>query len=104
MRRTSDSLRRTNDPLGRGSIWTWTAIDADTKLIAGYHVGTRDAGCAYEFMTDLSSRIATRVQLTTDGLKAYINAVADTFGPSNIDYAQLAKIFGEVPAGGASRG
>jgi IS1 family transposase len=84
---------------GRGSIWTWTAIDADTKLIAGYHVGTRDAGCAYEFMYDLAARIETRVQLTTDGLKAYINAVADTFGPSNIDYAMLVKLFGETPAG-----
>ena len=54
---------------GRGSIWTWTALDADTKLIAAYHVGTRDAGCAYEFMTDLASRISTRIQLTTDGHK-----------------------------------
>jgi IS1 family transposase len=84
---------------GRGSVWTWTAIDADTKLIAGYHVGTRDAGCAYEFMTDLASRVATRVQLTTDGHKAYINAVADAFGPGNIDYAMLVKLFGETPAG-----
>jgi IS1 family transposase len=84
---------------GRGSIWTWTALDADTKLIAGYHVGTRDAGCAYEFMTDLASRVETRVQLTTDGHKAYINAVADAFGPSNIDYAMLVKLFGETPAG-----
>jgi IS1 family transposase len=84
---------------GRGSVWTWTAIDADTKLMAAYHVSTRDAGCAYEFMTDLVSRISTRVQLTTDGLKAYINAIADTFGPSNIDYAQLVKLFGPTPAG-----
>jgi hypothetical protein len=67
--------------------------------MAAYHVGTRDAGCAYEFMTDLVSRISTRVQLTTDGLKAYINAIADTFGPSNIDYAQLVKLFGPTPAG-----
>ena len=64
-----------------------------------YHVGTRDAGCAYEFMTDLAERIATRVQLTTDGHKAYINAVADAFGPANIDYAMLVKLFGETPAG-----
>jgi IS1 family transposase len=83
---------------GRGSIWTWTAIDADTKLMAAYHVGTRDAGCAYEFMQDLASRIETRIQLTTDGHKAYINAVADSFG-SNIDYAMLIKLFGETPAG-----
>jgi IS1 family transposase len=84
---------------GVGSIWTWTALDADSKLIAGYHVGTRDAACAYEFMQDLASRIETRVQLTTDGHKAYINAVADAFGPSNIDYAMLVKLFGEMPAG-----
>jgi IS1 family transposase len=84
---------------GRGSIWTWTALDSDTKLIAAYHIGTRDAGCAYEFMQDLASRIETRIQLTTDGHKAYINAVADAFGPSNIDYAMLVKLFGETPAG-----
>ncbi|HSY24955.1 MAG TPA: IS1 family transposase [Polyangiaceae bacterium] len=86
---------------GIGSIWTWTALDADTKLIAAYHVGTRDAGCAYEFMTDLASRIATRIQLTTDGHRAYINAVADAFGPGGVDYAMLVKLYGEVPAGAA---
>src|SRR5580700_8650367 len=84
---------------GRGSVWTWTAIDAETKLMAAYHVGTRDAGCAWEFMLDLASRITTRIQLTTDGHKAYINAVADAFGPSNVDYGMLVKLFGETPAG-----
>lgn len=84
---------------GKGSIWTWTAIDADTKLMAAYHVGTRDAGCAYEFMSDLASRLAHRVQLTTDGHKVYMNAVADAFGPSGVDYAMLVKLFGEVPPG-----
>ena len=82
---------------GRGSIWTWTAIDADSKLIAAYHVGTRDAACAYEFMTDLASRLTYRVQLTTDGHKAYLLAVADAFGPTNVDYAQLVKLYGETP-------
>ncbi len=86
---------------GRGSIWTWTALDSESKLIAAYHVGTRDAGCAYEFMTDLADRLASRVQLTTDGHKAYINAVADAFGPSGVDYAMLVKLYGEVPAGAA---
>lgn len=86
---------------GVGSVWTWTALDADTKLIAAYHIGTRDAGCAYEFMTDLAGRLATRVQLTTDGHKAYLSAVADAFGPSGVDYAMLAKLYGEVPAGAA---
>ncbi len=81
---------------GIGSIWTWTAIDADSKLIAGYHVGTRDAGCAYEFMTDLASRLSNRVQLTTDGHKAYLSAVAGAFG-SEIDYAMLVKLYGDVP-------
>src|ERR1700689_2205305 len=67
---------------GLGSVWTWTGLDADTKLMVGYHVGTRDAGCAYEFMQDLAGRIATRIQLTTDGHKPYIAAVADAFGPA----------------------
>lgn len=82
---------------GRGSIWTWTALDADTKLIVSYHVGTRDAGCAYEFMQDLASRLASRVQLTTDGHKAYVNAVADAFPNGGIDYAMLVKLYGEGP-------
>jgi IS1 family transposase len=81
-----------------GSIWTWTAIDADTKLIAGYHVGTRDADCAYEFMTDLAGRLSRRVQLTTDGHKAYLTAVDAAFG-ADIDYAMLVKHYGAVVAG-----
>lgn len=64
-------------------------------------VGTRDAACAYEFMQDLASRLASRVQLTTDGHKAYINAVADAFGPGGADYAMLVKLYGEVPPGAA---
>lgn len=83
---------------GVGSVWTWTALDADTKLMVGYHVGTRDAGCAFEFMTDVASRIDTRIQLTTDGHKAYLTAVPDAFG-SHIDYAMLVKFYGEVPPG-----
>ncbi len=86
---------------GRGSVWTWTALDPDSKLIASYHVGTRDAGCAYEFMTDLASRLSNRVQLTTDGHKAYLTAVADAFGPANIDYAMLVKLYGAVDPGAA---
>jgi IS1 family transposase len=84
---------------GLGSVWTWTALDADSKLMVSYHAGTRDAGCAYEFMQDVASRIVTRIQLTTDGHKPYLLAVADTFGPGNIDFAQLVKFYGEVPAG-----
>jgi IS1 family transposase len=81
---------------GLGSIWTWTALDADTKLIATWVVGGRDAGTAYEFMQDVASRLRYRVQLTTDGHKPYLNAVEDAFG-ADIDYATLTKIYGEDP-------
>ena len=79
---------------GVGSIWTWTAIDADTKLVASFHIGTRDAGCAYEFMSDLASRLRYRVQLTTDGHRAYLSAVDSTIGFHQIDYAMLIKVYG----------
>ncbi|MGD0059665.1 MAG: DDE-type integrase/transposase/recombinase [Verrucomicrobiia bacterium] len=78
---------------GYGSVWTWTAIDADTKLVPCWHVGTRDAGAAYEFIHDLKNRLATRVQLTTDGHKAYLSAIEDAFG-SEVDYAMLVKLYG----------
>lgn len=81
-----------------GSVWTWTAIDADTKLIPSFHVGTRDSWCAYEFMTDLASRLRGRVQLTTDGHKAYLGAVHAGFG-RDIDYAMLVKLYGDAPEG-----
>ena len=80
-----------------GSVWTWTAIDADTKLIPCWLIGTRDAGCATEFIQNLASRLANRIQLTTDGLKVYMNAVGDAFG-NDIDYAILHKVYGrDVP-------
>lgn len=78
---------------GYGDVWTWTAVDADTKLTISYLVGTRDAGSAYAFMQDLASRLASRIQLTTDGLKIYVDAVEDAFG-SEIDYAMLVKVYG----------
>jgi len=78
---------------GIGSVWTWTALDADTKLICSWMVGTRDADAAYSFMKDLAGRLANRVQLTTDGHKAYFEAVESAFG-SDIDYAMLIKIYG----------
>jgi IS1 family transposase len=81
---------------GVGSVWTWTAIDADTKLVPCWHIGTRDAGAAYSFIHDLKSRLASRVQLTTDGHKAYLTAVEDAFG-CDVDYAMLQKIYGLVP-------
>ncbi len=83
---------------GYGDVWTWTAIDADTKLIVCWHVGTRDADAAYEFMTDVAGRLANRVQLTTDGHAAYLSAVDAAFsrGPG-VDYAQLVKVYGTAP-------
>ncbi|MGD1892792.1 MAG: IS1 family transposase [Cyclobacteriaceae bacterium] len=79
---------------GAGDVWTWTAIDADTKLIVSWHVGSRDADSADLFMKDVAERLANRVQLTTDGHKTYLNAVYDAF-EGIIDYAQLIKIYGE---------
>lgn len=82
--------------LGYGDVWTWTAIDADTKLVASWLVGSRDAGYAFRLMRDLQTRLANRVQMTTDGHKAYLNAVEDVFG-AEIDYAQLVKLYGQEP-------
>ena len=87
---------------GWGDIWTWVAIDADTKLVPTWFIGTRDAGAAYHFMHDLAARLAHRVQLTTDGHRAYLNAVEDAFG-ADVDYAQLVKIYGNEPQGGEVR-
>jgi IS1 family transposase len=78
---------------GYGDVWTWTAIDADTKLIIGWFVGRRDGDCAYLFIKDAADRLANRVQLTTDGLKAYLEAVEGVFG-CDIDYAMLVKLYG----------
>ncbi len=81
---------------GAGDVWTWTAVDAESKLIPCWFVGQRHAGAAYHFMHDLAERLANRVQLTTDGHRAYLSAVEDAFG-ANIDYAMLQKIYGNVP-------
>ncbi|HET9177062.1 MAG TPA: IS1 family transposase [Terriglobia bacterium] len=78
---------------GYGSVWTWIGIDADTKLTISYLVGTRDGASAYEFMNDLAGRLAHRVQLTTDGHRAYLDAIEGAFG-ADIDYATLTKIYG----------
>lgn len=79
---------------GIGDVWTWTALCADTKLMACWMVGTRGARAAENFMQDLSERLAHRVQLTTDGHKVYADAVEDTFGTA-IDYAMLMKVYGD---------
>jgi IS1 family transposase len=83
---------------GVGSVWTWTAIDADTKLCVSFLVSTRDAGAAHEFMSDVASRLRGRVQLTTDGHRPYLEAVEGAFG-ADIDYATLTKMYGVDPQG-----
>jgi IS1 family transposase len=85
-----------------GDLWTWTALDADNKLIVSWLVGSRDAECADVFMRDVATRLGTRVQLTTDGLKAYLSAVEGAFG-ADVDYAQLIKLFGAVPESAKGR-
>ena len=83
-------------PAVAGDVWTWTALDRGSKLIVSYLVGGRDAEYASAFMDDVAGRLAHRVQLTTDGLRAYLGAVEDAFG-DDIDYAQLVKLYGEAP-------
>jgi IS1 family transposase len=77
-----------------GDVWTWTVMDADSKLMVSWLVGDRDAGYAYALIEDLASRLATRVQLTTDGHKRYLEAVEGVFG-ADVDYAMLVKLYGE---------
>jgi IS1 family transposase len=81
-----------------GDVWTFTAIDADTKLVISWGVGGRDAGCAADFLQDVAGRLSNRIQLTTDGHRMYLTAVPDAFG-NQIDYAQLVKVFGNDPEG-----
>jgi IS1 family transposase len=85
----------TEMPEGAGDAWTWTALDADSKLIVSYLTGNRNAECAMIMMEDLKSRLANRVQLTSDGHKAYLRAIEGTFG-DDIDYAMLVKLYGNA--------
>ena len=85
-------------PAGAGDTWTWTAIDADNKLIISWYIGPRDLGSAYTFMMDLAERLHGRVQLTSDGLNSYLSAVEDAFG-ADVDYSQLIKLYGSEPEG-----
>jgi len=80
--------------IGRGDVWTWTAIEADSKLIISWAVGDRDAPTANYFIQDVKNRLANCVQLTTDGHKPYLNAVESAFG-MDVDYAMLVKLYGE---------
>jgi IS1 family transposase len=84
-------------PEGSGDVWTWTGIDADSKLIISWHVGDRHHGAALEFMSDLRARLANKVQLSTDGHKAYLSAVSVL--DFDADYAMLIKIFGKDHSG-----
>ena len=84
-------------PAEAGDVWTWTGIDADTKLIVSWNVSpNRDSGAAIEIMDDMRARLANRVQITTDGLKSYLEAVEGAFG-GDADYAQLVKLYGPSP-------
>ncbi len=87
------NVKPEREPEGWGDVWTWTAIDADTKLCVSWLVGGRDGAWAMEFMEDCAERIRGRVQLTTDGLKHYLEAIEGAFG-CDVDYAQLQKIYG----------
>ncbi len=89
-------------PPNAGDAWLWVATDADTKLVPSWHVGGRDSDEAVIFMDDLASRLANRVQLTTDGHKAYLEAVEGAFG-ADIDYAILVKLYGEAPESAKGR-
>lgn len=93
-----ENAHKTEKPLWSGDVWTWTSIDADSKLICNWFVGGRDAEFAHEFMSDLAGRLDNRVQLTTDGHKAYLTAVDSTLC-NNIDYAQLVNLYGNQPQG-----
>ena len=89
-------------PTDAGDTWTWTAIDADSKLMISWLVGGRDSQYAIAFMDDLRSRLANRVQLTSDGHKAYLEAVEGAFG-GDVDYAQLVKLYGASPESAKGR-
>ncbi len=81
-----------------GDVWTWVAIDADTKLVPSWRIGSRDGATACEFVADLAGRLANRVQITSDGHRPYLEAVEKAFG-SEVDFAQLIKIYGEAVEG-----
>jgi len=81
-----------------GDVWTWTALDPDSKLLVSWLVGARDAGYAQAFVEDIASRLAHRVQLTTDGNKLYLAAVEDAFG-MDVDYGMLVKLYGQAEDG-----
>lgn len=92
--KAKNATQEQKDEKGYGDVWTWVAIDADTKLVPCWAVGKRDAHAAYDFITGLAGRLKNRVQLTTDGHRPYLEAVEAAFG-SEIDYAMLIKVYGK---------
>jgi IS1 family transposase len=90
------------DDSSLGSVWTFCAIDAETKLVPAFRVGKRDAATANAFVKDVASRMKTRVQISTDGLSAYVNAVENAFG-ADVDYAQIIKTYGPTTVGDQRR-
>lgn len=95
--KNAPTSKRAGDPT-IGDCWTWTAIDADSKLLVSYQVGGRDAEYALMLMDDLRGRLANRVQLTTDGHRAYLQAVEEAFG-ADVDYGMLVKLYGQETGG-----
>lgn len=89
-------------PEGAGDIWTWVGLDADTKLVVSWHVGGRDSEAAMTFINDLAPRLSSRVQLTSDGHKPYLQAIEGAFG-ADIDYAMLIKTYGAAPESAKGR-
>jgi IS1 family transposase len=85
---------------GYGDVWTWTALDADSKLMVGYMLGTRDSDTARAFMSDVAERVTSRVQVTTDGHSSYFDTVGDAFN-WDVDYTMLIKIYGPNTGGSA---
>jgi IS1 family transposase len=88
---------------GAGDVWTWVALDPDSKLVPCWLIGNRNANTAYHFLHDLKERLANRIQLTTDGFRSYLQAVPLAFGTDNVDYGMLNKIYGPGPTGPESR-
>lgn len=91
-------ITRLDDPSRMGDQWTFYALDADTKLIPAYRIGKRDLRTAIAFMTDLSGRLANRVQISSDALNAYVDATEQAFG-ADVDYGQIVKFYEADPVG-----
>lgn len=91
-------IKKTDNPLEIGDQWVFVALDADSKLIPSYKIGKRDLFTAQSFLNDLSDRLDNKVQLSSDSLKAYVEAVENSFG-ANVDYAQVVKTYEAEPVG-----